>query len=151
LRAPDYVQKAISSGKLPPSTTRTLGKLDPEEDKAFYDKVAASMIAGTMRNEDANEKIDYYLTKKKGESDKKGSGKSAAKTKAEKRRGPTVRIPDYADKEVIKQMESLPKTEANTYLVHFAEKLAKTSSKVKSAYHQGVLHGIEISYKLRGE
>jgi ParB/RepB/Spo0J family partition protein len=153
LRTPDYVQKAIRAGHLPASATRILVKLNYEEDQAFYDKVAEAMIAGTMNLEDAAEKIDYHLSQKEAkESGGKGKGKkSAAKTKAEKRRGPTVRIPDYADKEVIKQMEALPKTEANKYLVHFADKLSKTISKVKSAYNQGVLHGIEISYKLRGE
>lgn len=150
LRTPDFVQKAIRSDKLPPSATRILVKLNYEEDQAFYDKIAEAMIAGTVNLEDAAEKIDFYLAKKE-ESGKKGKKKSGAKTKAEKRRGPTVRIPDYADKEVIKQMEALPKAEANKYLVHFADKLSKTSSKVKSAYNQGVLHGIEISYKLRAE
>jgi hypothetical protein len=154
LRTPDYVQKAIRNEQLPPSATRILVKLNYEEDQAFYDKIATAMIDGTVNLEDAAEKIDFYIAKKDAAAEGKSKGKgkkSAAKTKAEKRRGPTVRIPDYADKEVIKQMEALPKTEANKYLVHFADKLSKTSSKVKSAYNQGVLHGIEISYKLRGE
>lgn len=154
LRTPDYVQKAIRAGHLPASATRILVKLNYEEDQAFYDKIAEAMIEGSLNLEDAAEKIDFHLEQKEAKESGKGKDKgkkSAAKTKAEKRRGPTVRIPDYADKEVVKQMEALPKTEANKYLVHFADKLSKTSSKVKSAYNQGVLHGIEISYKLRAE
>jgi ParB/RepB/Spo0J family partition protein len=153
LRTPDYVQKAIRNGALPPSATRLLVKLNYEEDQAFYDKIAEAMIDGSVNLEDAAERIDLHLEQKEAKESGKGKKgkKSAAKTKAEKRRGPTIRIPDYADKEVVKQMEALPKTEANKYLVHFADKLAKTSSKVKSAYNQGVLHGIEISYKLRAE
>lgn len=152
LRTPDYVQKAIRAGQLPPSATRILVKMNYEDDQAFYDKVAEAMIAGSINMEDAAEKINFYLKKKDEASDNEGKKKkSAAKTKAEKKRGPTVRIPDYSDKDVVKQMEALPKTKAQEYLTYFAEKLAKTSSKVKSAYNQGVLHGIEISYKLRGE
>lgn len=151
LRTPDYVQKAIRSEKLPPSAVRLLVKMNYEEDRAFYDKIAAAMIDGAISLEDAGDKIDFHLAKKEEAASGKKSKKNAAKTKAEKKRGPTVRIPDYSAKEVVKQMEALPKTEASKYLVYFAEKLSKTSSKVKSAYHQGVLHGIEISYKLRGE
>lgn len=152
LRTPDSVQKAIKVGKLPPSVTRILLKLNYEDDQVFYDKIVEAMLGG-LSLEDAAEKVDFHLAKKeaKAEGEGKSKKKSAAKTKAEKRRGPTVRIPDYADKEVAKKMEALPKKEAQEYLVHFADKLTKTSSKVKSAYHQGVLHGIEISYKLRGE
>jgi ParB/RepB/Spo0J family partition protein len=153
LRTPNYVQKAIKSGQLPPSATRILVKLNYEEDQGFYDKVAEAMIAGSISIEDAAEKIDLYNEKKaeKEAGEAKKGKKSAAKTKAEKKRGPALKIPDYADKDILKQMEPLPKTEANKYLQHFADRLLKTSSKVKSAYNQGVLHGIEISYKLRGE
>lgn len=151
LRTPDYVQKAIRNGDLPPSATRILVKLNYEEDQAFYDKIATAMIEGNINLEEAAVKVDMHLEQKEGKESGKGKKKSAAKTKAEKRRGPTIRVLDYADKEVLKQMEPLPKTEANKYLQHFADKLSKTSSKVKSAYNQGVLHGIEISYKLRGE
>lgn len=152
LRTPDKVQKAIRDGKLAPSATRILLKMNYEEDQEFYDKVAEMLIDGSISMEDAAEKVDFYLTKK--EEKEKGSGKkkkSAAKTKAEKKRGPSVRVPDYADKDVLKMMSPITKTDANQWLQHYAEKLAKTISKVKSAYHQGVLHGIEISYGLRGE
>lgn len=151
LRTPNFVQKAIKSGQLAPSATRILVRLNYEEDQSFYDKIAEAMIVGSVSIEDAAEKIDLYNEKKKEAGEGKKGKKSAAKTKAEKKRGPSLKIPDYADKDVLKQMEPLPKTEANKYLQHFADRLLKTSSKVKSAYNQGVLHGIEISYKLRGE
>jgi ParB/RepB/Spo0J family partition protein len=151
LRTPDHVQRAIRDDKVPASITRVLLRLKYDEDQVFYDKTFGQVLEGKLSIEDAGLEIDNYLARKEAKEKGQTSKKTAAKTKATKKRGRAIQIPDYSDPELLKKMAPRPKKDAHTYLLEYAGKLQETNDRVMSAHFQGILAGIELSYGLRGE
>ena len=148
MRAPEYVQEAIRTGNMAPSVTRILGRLKYDEDQAIYDKIAASLIDGTLTTAAAEDRIIRYLDRK-NQVEGTPTKKSGAKTKAAaKRRGPALKVTDYSDREVFNRMSPISKTQAQKEMMLEAEKLSRTNDKRKIAFIQGVLRGMEKAFKL---
>ena len=149
-KAPKKLQQGLAKGKVGVSIFRYFTKLDPTEDKPFYDKMVSAALEGMSGNK-IDEKVTAYLEKK--------TEKAAVKAKAtgkkntpkpqkgaaahKKKKGARLFIRDYADPEVRKAVKMVAKTTALERLEETAGKLRRATRKDRKDYLQGVIDGIE--------
>jgi ParB/RepB/Spo0J family partition protein len=147
-KLPDTYVEALKKSKITFAKARSLARLDNEKDAEYFEKIEGSALDSNVSSDDLNTMIDAYLEK---QAKKEGKTRNTAgKTKAEKKRGPTVKLTDYADPEVKKQISPVTnKAKYVEYFEYYTSRIQKTSSATKRSYLEGVLEGLELGSGLK--
>jgi len=142
-KLPENYVDALKKSKITFAKARTLARLDAEKDVEFFEKIEGPIMDPEVSSDDLNTTIDAYLEK---QAKKEGKTRSTAgKTKAEKKRGPSVKLTDYSSPEIKQQMTPLTnKTKYLEYFEYYTSRIQKTSSKNRRSYLEGVLDGLEL-------
>jgi len=142
-KLPEGYVDALKKSKITFAKARTLARLDVEKDAEFFEKIEGPIMDPDVSSDDLNTTIDAYLEKKAKKEGK--TRNTAGKTKAEKKRGPSVKLTDYSSPEIKQQMTPLTnKTKYVEYFEYYTSRIQKTSSKNRRSYLEGVLEGLEL-------
>lgn len=167
LKLPAKWQTEVKKGKLGVTHARMFAPLfstDVAGDANVAEKLIERIMEGKLDTTRAQERIDKYVAKKaekakaKGEKPqgkvKQGAKKAASAAKKKADAGETDEdeeiLTSYSP-EVQKLMKMITVKDNVEWLLHYEERLSRTTSTVNKARIKGIIEGLEISCGLRGE
>ena len=161
LKLPKKWQNEVKREKISVTHARMAASLFSSEDKkdaTFAEKLLTKFLEGGLNTTQGQERLDKYLEKKAATAKAKGQkvtgkakkgAKGTSKGAGKKDTKPEVKT--AYTKEVQKEMQMITPAKATEWLVHYEERLSRTSSEKNRARLKGMIEMGEIFCGLRVE